>query len=852
MGECEIVNIETDATDAVVTIVPGTSLFYTPSHVTSATLETSSDIPHQIKECKEEQMAESFKTNLLPCQETYHYSSYVTHHLSPLDNLQEFSEMPLSMVSHNISKNIEVDIDDHDNISMVVHQNINNAIDCHKNDSSEVCDMEDLEEYIDIHDISFISSLCSHETLHPETTTESSDSPLSMVSHHLFAPDDNPVDAVSMLCHQSTVSSNIEQDDNEEIEYTAEVDGEVETELNQLVTTMTAHQLQAIEIQSEFCVLPVSMATHVVMDQEFIFEDQDYETMLPHHINASNNIEIEELNEDVFLIEHDNISIPSTDHQLVYSEQKENTADKEHPGEEIKTHFDILDSYSVSSLKEQIIKPVLPQNNDLMLTSSMVTHQYSEQNFSMINVLECIEEDKENEESEHITSLASHQLPISNSDEEFFITALSHGRPTNELFNSENSGSECSMLDHLVSCKTTGDKREEADNHSILDKDSISSNSLTKVIDDNQIKIDQAENTGDNSNKNLVEYSLNSYTEGTIEEKNEDSFQEESPVGLVYKNENNENSENIALKSPFTKRLTRIQKLQRLVEDEIEEFENKRKNNVKQIENDVETTETHIVNNVKNIQFQSCIVTHQKLNVEYNEDDIYESLNKNVSPYSTGYESLISSEESLNSVICTTSENFECQKEKCLPDFDETTQTNSDYEDDEESVIQASCTLEDKCPVVITSSQLPSAELKTEKESHMHEQEVVKMNNEDENSFKEEQCKQQTNEEFDDLKIQLRKTPRRSSNATTKIRETELLNSFLNEESKGTMEKYKKKPQEKKRKNSITLATLNESVKKQTYKIKFKVSLNTDSSKSSVLQYLFGCFGGEKLFHEQK
>merc|ERR1712013_663482 len=766
------------------------------------------------------------------------------------------------------SKNIEVDIDVHNNISMVVHQNINNAIYCHENDSSEVCDTEDLEEHFDIHDIS-------------------SYSPLSMVSHHLFVPDDNPVDAVSMICHQSTVSSNIEQDDNIEIEYTAELDGEVEAEQNLLVTTMTAHQLPAIDIPSEFCVLPVSMATHVVMDQEFIFEDQDYETMLPHHINASNNIEIEELNEDVFLVEHDNISIPSTDHQLVYSEQKENTADKEHPGEEIKTHLDILDSYSVSSLKEQIIKPVLPQNNDLMLTSSMVTHQlphceiplefsqflsssashgcfaiyqeefclqtsmlthqYSEQNCSMINVLGCIEEDKENEESEHTTSMASHQLPISNSDEEFFITALSHGRPTNELFSSENSGSESSMLGHLVS-----GKREEADNHSILDKDSISSNSLTKVNDDNQIKIDQAEKTGDDSNKNLVEHSLNSYTEGTIEEKNEDSFQEERPVGLVYKNENNENSENIALKSPITKRLTRIQKLQRLVEDEIEEFENKRKNNVKQIENDVETTETHIVNNVKNIQFQSCIVTHQKLNVEYNEDDIYESLNKNVSPYSTGYESLISSEESLNSVICTTSENFECQKEKCLPDFDETTQTNSDYEDDEESVIQASCTLEDKCPVVITSSQLPSAELKTEKESHMHEQEVVKMNNEDENSFKEEQCKQQTNEEFDDLKIQLRKTPRRSSNATTKIRETELLNSFLNEESKGTMEKYKKKPQEKKRKNSITLATLNESVKKQTYKIKFKVSLNTDSSKSSVLQYLFGCFGGEKLFHEQK
>merc|ERR1712142_1140483 len=107
------------------------------------------------------------------------------------------------------------------------------------------------------------------------------------------------------------------------------------------------------------------------------------------------------------------------------------------------------------------------------------------------------------------------------------------------------------------------------------------------------------------------------------------------------------------------------------------------------------------------------------------------------------------------------------------------------------------------------------------------------------------------NEEFDELKMQLRKTPRRSSNATTKIREMELLSSFLNEGSKEIKEKCKIKPQEKKRKSSITLATLNESVKKQTYKIRFKVSLNKDNSKSSVLQYLFGCFGGEKLFHQK-
>merc|ERR1712168_1491414 len=242
-------------------------------------------------------------------------------------------------------------------------------------------------------------------------------------------------------------------------------------------------------------------------------------------------------------------------------------------------------------------------------------------------------------------------------------------------------------------------------------------NDSRKVNDDSQIIMDQAENKEDNSNKKLVEKRINSYTEGTFDEKNEVSFHNERPVGRNYMNENNDNNENVALKSPFTKRLTRIQKLQRLVEDEIEEFENKRKNNVKPIEDDVETTETHIVNNVKNVQFQSCIVTHQKLKGQYDEDDIYESLNDDLSHNSTGNESLLSSRDSLNSVICTTSENFDCNDEKSLHNLDKTTDIHSDYENEEESIIQASCTLEDNTPVVITSSQLPPAELKTEEET---------------------------------------------------------------------------------------------------------------------------------------
>jgi len=713
-------------------------------------------------------------------------------------------------------------------------------------------------------------------------------------------------------------------DGNVETKYTAEVDKEVEAAENTFVATMTAHQLPAADIPSEFCVTPVSMASHLLMDQELLVETQDHKTMLPHHTKTSDNIEMENSDENELFMKHESTSSPTINNVFVSSQRNQNpVVNVESPEEDIKEKFDILgDSCLDSSLDEslgeteQIIQPCstqytdfqqlqfissmvahqLPHSETLLeipkflpssaahgyfaikqeefcLPSSMLTHQYLEQNLNESSGMESIEEEKENESrNEHISSMASHQLPKYNSDEEFFITALSHGSPSNEILEFGNSGSESSMLGHLVNDRTISNETEENNDHRIFDRDSETqapiskskfeefeiteyvpaSNDSRKVNDDSQIIMDQAENTEDNLNKNLVEKRINSYTEGTIDEKNEDSFHKKRPVGRDYRNENNENNENVALKSPFTKRLTRIQKLQRLVEDEIEEFENKRKNNVKPIEDDVETTETHIVNNVKNVQFQSCIVTHQKLKGEYNEDDIYESLNEDFSHNSTGNESLLSSKESLNSVICTTSENFDRNDEKFLPNLDETTEIHSDYETEEESIIQASCTLEDNTPVVITSSQLPSAESKTEKESTMHEEQFVKIKTGEENSYKEEQCKQQTNDEFDELKIHLRKTPRRSSNATTKIRETELLNSFLNEECKDTKEKCKEKPKEKKRKNSINLATLNESVKKQSYKIRFKVSLNTDTSKSSVLHYLFGCFGGEKLFHQHK
>merc|ERR1712106_590399 len=153
----------------------------------------------------------------------------------------------------------------------------------------------------------------------------------------------------------------------------------------------------------------------------------------------------------------------------------------------------------------------------------------------------------------------------------------------------------------------------------------------------------------------------------------------------------------------------RIQKLQRLVEDEIEEFENKRKNNSKMIENDVEITETHIVSNVKNVEFKSCIVTHKHLDENYVEENPQQEFDEEYENNSTDNESMVTSTESLNSVICTTSENLKIIHGQILDGFDDYSETNSDQEDYEENVIQASCTLENNSPVIITASSLPSS-----------------------------------------------------------------------------------------------------------------------------------------------
>merc|ERR1711892_842206 len=294
----------------------------------------------------------------------------------------------------------------------------------------------------------------------------------------------------------------------------------------------------------------------------------------------------------------------------------------------------------------------------------------------------------EEEESEQLISVVSHQHPFlgaQNPDGDFLVTAVSH-RTSEEHHSSIHL--ETSMLAHNAN--------ESDDSFESYHNDQALADQIEEEIIKPNKKIESPK---------LVGHIINSYTEGTHEESEKDSCHGKSPVGKEDEKEileTNDNIENVApineVENSYSSKLTRIQNLQRLVEDEIEEFENQRKNNSKVIENDVEITETHIVSNVKNVEFKSCIVTHKHLDENYVEENpqpiLYEEFDEEYENISTDNESMVTS-----------------------------TETNSDQEDYEENVIQASCTLENNSPVIITASSLPSSDLQLEEESTEEEEE---------------------------------------------------------------------------------------------------------------------------------
>merc|ERR1719189_1645773 len=297
-----------------------------------------------------------------------------------------------------------------------------------------------------------------------------------------------------------------------------------------------------------------------------------------------------------------------------------------------------------------------------------------------------------------------------------------------------------------------------------------------------------------------------------------------------------ENSEMEGSTQSYKLQLTRIKELQKLVEDELEEFETKRK--VKS--NLVQATETQIVNIVKGIEFKSEI----KITQLTEEDEDQDKTEDDVDP--------------ITEIDATNTNEIRDEEEEDMEEESlDISESGKDMSDEEENLIHASCTLKRDNTVSISSNFITSSQTQLAPEISTNET-APEPSIDEKTELEGEECPRtdEDQERETDLKLQPRAPPRKSVSLETKIRDKQLLESLLSDqrqaESSPDEEKKEIMPKPsilKPNKSSITLS-LNENVKKQSYRIKFRIKVNDKSPKeSSVLRYLFGCFGGERLFH---
>merc|ERR1712106_624631 len=629
--------------------------------------ESRSEISTE-EEYNEEQIIQYFATGLDFCEvydESTFIISMVAHQLSPMDIAQEVSELPIiTMVSHMFNKYWEAEFLSQENSSMIAHQNMNGKIElCEnvqvsfENEANHENQLMKIEKVLIINDNSLITSMCTHKTSHLETLEEDFDHQISMVSHYQHIPAEiYDADNLSMVCHKITNQSHnleIHPPRNTNI---LKVEDVLIPADSSYFSSMAAHQVPAADTQFDISEVPVSMAAHVTTSQEL--EEGDI-SMIVHHTKDTNLINIQEdyiketsvvfveVSANTKMVVEENISYVESDIipflEVQFEQQvntsaimEEATAVSEQVMDEPLSYVDEDTNEAVSSESELpfissmvahqqsylelpnefstlIISSVshgcmsAQYQEDQGLIPSMLTHHKPEEILNE-NIIE--QSNFEEEKSEQLISLVSHQHPFSgapNQDGEFLVTAVSHKTP--EVYHS-SIHLETSMLAHNAN--------ESHDSFESYHNDQALADQIEEEIIKPNKKIESPK---------LVGHIFNSYTEGTHEENEKNSCHGKSPVGKEDEeiSETNDNFENTApineVENLYSSKLTRIQKLQRLVEDEIEEFENKRKNNSKMIENDVEITETHIVSNVKNVEFKSCIVTHKHLDENYVEEN---------------------------------------------------------------------------------------------------------------------------------------------------------------------------------------------------------------------------------------
>jgi len=384
---------------------------------------------------------------------------------------------------------------------------------------------------------------------------------------------------------------------------------------------------------------------------------------------------------------------------------------------------------------------------------------------------------------------------------------------------------------------------------------------------------------------------------------NETTFSSSIGCGV---DEDNSTDENFTKSSHFMgenyqSRMQRVEGLRKIVENEIGEFEKH-----KSCDHDTNMS----ILTVKDIEFPIMINLHQKDNIsvpshaieveefkvikeEENSPNVPVELERNIDQIETKELRNIDNQET-ELVLGTTGEKIFTERGlKDVPLVEDQAEDNEKTEDtydsftteqmyserrgsqemvskyieydeinadqhqdnDGENVVEASCLLGENQPVVIKTCAFHSDDENVyEFVSNRTDDEKMDDLNTKENN------KPTTGIPNVASQLQIASHNERSVNKDIKKRDQELLTSLMNtmketqsncpilEEDK--VPNTDKKNKCKKSSSKVILAAKPEKkAKKETYKIKFKVNIGDGShSKHSVLHYLFGCFGGQKLF----
>merc|ERR1711874_321098 len=465
--------------------------------------------------------------------------------------------------------------------------------------------------------------------------------------------------------------------------------------------------------------------------------------------------------------------------------------------------------------------------------------------FELIPSLQCHFMTSLEYDGEKVPSHVAHQVSNENTEENDFLSQISHQAnmiPQHEEMRevSETTPAlqyQCQYDDtediadicndeHTVNEEVTETRAPQIEEDQAgLFEDSIDGNETPHDIE-NSSKLPHEEEISCIETKSASEPSEKEDQSSLNDTENEGAKQDDQSSAT-------ENSEKEGSIQSYKLQLTRIKELQKLVEDELEEFDTKRK--IKS--NLVQATETQIVNIVKGIEFRSEIEITQLAE----EDEDLDKTEDDVDP--------------ITDISDTNNNEILDEEEDIEEDGLDISDSGKDLSDEEENLIHASCALKRDNTVSISSNFITSSQTQLAPEISTQETAPEPL---EKTELDGEECPTEDKDRRENgLKLQPRAPPRKSFSLETKIRDKQLeplLSDQRQTESSPDEEKKEIIPKPsilKANKSSITLsASLNENVKKQSYRIKFRIKVNDKSPKeSSVLRYLFGCFGGERLFH---